>query len=157
MAYSATVVANNVLSRAFLEGTYISPMKLQKVLYFVASEFQKKTGRRLFNEFFETWNYGPVLRSVYEEFRPYNKRSIGEYSKDSKGQSLIVNETTDILLKGVLDEVWAKTRDMGAVALSDITHTENSAWDKAFQAESPVLSFDDIAADNTYRMRLGLE
>ena len=41
--YSSTDVANNVLSRAFAEKISVSPMKLQKILYFVASEYQKTT------------------------------------------------------------------------------------------------------------------
>ncbi|WP_268905973.1 hypothetical protein [Corynebacterium diphtheriae] len=41
MAYSPTMIANNILSRAFADKAYITPMKLQKILYFVASEYQK--------------------------------------------------------------------------------------------------------------------
>lgn len=36
MAYSPTRVANNILERAFKEGIEVTPMKLQKILYFLA-------------------------------------------------------------------------------------------------------------------------
>ena len=42
MAYSPTMIASNILSRAFAEKAYINSMKLQKILYFVAAEYQKK-------------------------------------------------------------------------------------------------------------------
>ena len=44
-----------------------------------------------------------------------------------------------------------------AVELSEITHTANSAWDKAFQNDKPVLNPTDIATDITYRVPLGFE
>lgn len=157
MSYVATVVANNVLNRAFREGINVSPMKLQKILYFIASEYQKRTHKPLFNELFETWDYGPVLRSVYSEFRPYSRQSIRQFAKDSSGQSLMVNESSDEELKSVIDEIWLRTKDIGAVILSDITHEEDSAWDRAYQAEKSVLDFEDIAEDQTYRVRLGMD
>lgn len=157
MAYSPTMIANNILSRAFAEKAYMSPMKLQKILYFVASEYQKATKRPLLEEPFSTWAYGPVVYSVYDEFRSFSKDNIKRYARDARGDVFVIDETQDIELKVALDRVWDKTKDMGAVKLSEITHLQNSAWDKAFQDDEPVLDPADIATDNTYRVPLGLE
>ncbi|MDY5834179.1 MAG: DUF4065 domain-containing protein [Corynebacterium glucuronolyticum] len=151
------MIANNILSRAFAEKAYISPMKLQKILYFVASEYQKATKRLLLEEPFSTWAYGPVVYSVYDEFRSFSKDNIKRYARDARGDVFVIDETQDIELKVALDRVWDKTKDMGAVKLSEITHLQNSAWDKAFQDDEPVLNPADIATDNTYRVPLGLE
>lgn len=157
MAYSPTMIANNILSRAFAERAYMSPMKLQKILYFVASEYQKATRRPLLEEPFSTWAYGPVVYSVYDEFRSFSKDNIKRYARDARGDVFIIDETQDIELKVALDRVWDKTKHMGAVKLSEITHYSDSAWDKAFQNGHPVLHTEDIATDNTYRKPLGLE
>ena len=157
MAYSPTMIANNILSRAFAEKAYISPMKLQKILYFVASEYQKATKRPLLEEPFSTWAYGPVVYSVYDEFRSFRKNSIKRYARDAKGNIFVIDENQDIELKVALDRVWNKTKNMGAVKLSEITHSQDSAWDKAFQSDKPVLDPADIAEDTTYRTELGLE
>ncbi|CAB0526037.1 hypothetical protein FRC0485_02330 [Corynebacterium diphtheriae] len=157
MAYSPTMIANNILSRAFADKAYITPMKLQKILYFVASEYQKATRRLLLEEPFSTWAYGPVVYSVYDEFRSFSKDNIKRYARDARGGVFVIDETQDIELKVALDRVWDKTKDMGAVELSEITHLQNSAWDRAFQDDEPVLSPADIATDNTYRVPLGLE
>lgn len=157
MAYSPTMVANNILSRAFSEKAYMSPMKLQKILYFVASEYQKATKRPLLEEPFSTWAYGPVIYSVYDEFRSFSKNKIKRYARDARGDVFIIDETQDIELKVALDRVWDKTKHKGAVELSEITHTADSAWDKAFQNDKPVLDPTDIATDSTYRVPLGLE
>lgn len=157
MAYSPTMIANNILSRAFAEKAYMSPMKLQKILYFVASEYQKATKRQLLEEPFSTWAYGPVVYSVYDEFRSFSKDNIKRYARDARGDVFIIDETQDIELKVALDRVWDKTKNLGAVKLSEITHLQDSAWDKAFQDDEPALSPVDIATDNTYRVPLGLE
>lgn len=156
MTYVPTLVANNVMNRAFAEKCTISPMKLQKILYFVASEYQKETGKPLFTENFETWQYGPVLRSVYNEFRSFSRNFITRFAKDAESRTLMINEEADPRLQGVLDRVWAVTKGRTAVDLSRITHLEDSAWDKSFQAERPFISFKDIGADDTYRRELGL-
>ncbi|MGV0327322.1 Panacea domain-containing protein [Corynebacterium confusum] len=131
-------------------------MKLQKILYFVAAEYQKTTSQSLFSERFETWQYGPVLRSVYSEFRPFSRDYITRFAKDAENKSRMINEGADPALQGALDSVWAATKGRSAVDLSRITHVEDSAWDKSFQNEWPFLSSENIASDDTYRLELGL-
>lgn len=157
MAYSPTMIANNILSRAFAEKAYMSPMKLQKILYFVASEYHKATKRPLLEEPFSTWAYGPVVYSVYDEFRSFSKDNIKRYARDARGNVFVIDENQDIELKVALDRVWDKAKNIGAVKLSEITHLQDSAWDKAFQDDEPVLNPADIATDSTYRVPLGLE
>ncbi len=156
MTYSPTMVANNILSRAFAEKSYVSPMKLQKILYFVASEYQKATKRPLLEEPFSTWAYGPVVYSVYDEFRSFSRGNINRYARDARGDAFVINESQDIELKVALDRVWNKTKNMSAVQLSEITHLQDSAWDRAFQNDKSVLESEDIASDHTYRGSLGL-
>lgn len=156
MTYASTLIANNVLNRAFAKKRGISLIKLQKILYFVAAEYQKKAGQPLFSERFETWQYGPVLRSVYSEFRPFSRDCITRFAKDADNKSRMIDEDADIVLQRALDSVWAVTRGRSAVDLSRITHLENSAWDKAFQNGQPFLSSDNITVDETYRRELGL-
>lgn len=156
MAYSPTMIANNILSRAFAEKVDLTPMKLQKILYFVASEYQKATGRPLLEESFSTWAYGPVVYSVYDEFRAFSKRPIKHYARDARGDAFMIDESEDIELKHAIERVWDKARKMSAKKLSEITHLDDSAWDKAFQKGNPILDFNDITEDVSYRTSLGL-
>lgn len=157
MTYSPIMIANNILSRAFAEKSYMSPMKLQKILYFVAAEYQKETQRPLLAEPFSTWAYGPVVRSVYDEFRTFSKNDIDCYGRDARGNVFIINEAEDPHLKRALDRVWDKAKRYGAVTLSEITHLQDSAWYKAYQNNQAFLDPDDITADTTYYESLGLE
>ncbi|MBM7824576.1 putative phage-associated protein [Arcanobacterium pluranimalium] len=150
------MIANNVLSRSFAEKIYISSMKLQKIMYFVASEYQKVMKSDLLEESFSTWAYGPVVYSVYDEFRSYGKNGIKRYARDARGKTLIIDEAQDIELKVALDRVWDKAKHKTGIELSKITHIKDSAWDKAFQRDWPVLNPADIGSDTTYREPLGL-
>lgn len=156
MPYSSTMIANNILSRAFAEDIAITPMKLQKILYFAASEYRKRSGKRLLAEPFQTWAFGPVLYSVYDEFRPFSKTRINRYAKDARNEAFVIDEQADDVLRHTLEQVWAATKYKNAVQLSELTHVEGSAWDRAFQENEPVLDDDDVAADQTYREQLRL-
>lgn len=156
MPYMSTTVANNILSRTFRDNILVTPMKLQKILYFTASEYAKKTGRALLADSFQTWAYGPVVSPVYAEFRPFSKQSITRYSRDATGRSVVVDESGDPALRDALDTVWDATRYRTAVDLSNITHLEGSAWDKAFQEDQPRLDSEAIREDQTYCLPLGL-
>ncbi|MCI9889078.1 DUF4065 domain-containing protein [Micrococcales bacterium 31B] len=150
------MVCNNILARAFNENVRVTPMKLQKMLYFVASEYAKVTGRTLLNEPFQQWDYGPVLSSVYNEFKPYGAMRIKTYAKDSQGKALSISEDFDAELRQCLDRVWAVTKDRDAVTLSRITHEKGSAWYKSYQKDQRVISDEDIRQDETYKRLLGL-
>ena len=95
---TALDVSNNILKRGFDDDIDITPMKLQKMLYFVYRKYLQETGKSLFNERFETWKYGPVLSSVYYGFKKYGSNSIRDYYRP-KGQRgyYAVNEETSLI------------------------------------------------------------
>ena len=150
MSMPPTVVCNNILKRGFSEKEEISPMKLQKLMYFVACTYQKKAKTALFSEPFEVWQYGPVLRSVYDEFKAYGKKPITSYSKDAKGISYIVDESTSPLLKSSIDSIWSKFKDWDAIALSNITHQDGSGWSSAYDNSAKTISNKQMEDDTTY-------
>lgn len=155
MAYSAVHVSNNILKRAFDENVAISPMALQKMLYFVASEYAKRTGgRQLLEENFRPWRYGPVVRSVYDEFRAFGGGSIRAFGKDAQERAYMAKESKDPVLTESLNTVWNAAKHRSAVALSRITHNEGSAWSKGYARGW--ISHEDIASDASYRVDLGL-
>lgn len=154
--YGATFIANNVLNRAFAERKEITPMKLQKILFFIAAEYAKQTDEKLLEEDFGVWKYGPVVYSVYSEFSSYGKRSITRYARDAMGKAFMADETADPFLKICIDRVWVKTKDKNGIELGNITHIEDSAWDKGFQAGESYIKHDDMKTDCTYRVELGI-
>lgn len=141
-------VANNIIDRAKKENISITPMKLQKILYFVYRDYlqKQKDGIPLFAERFATWKYGPVLESVYTAFKKYGSEFISDYYRED-GKAYAANEESNGLLGQVLNDVWNKTKKYNGIQLSKITHKENSAWYKAFQNQHIFLDDKDIKND----------
>lgn len=155
--FDPTTLSNNVLYRAFKEDCEVTPMKLQKILYFIASEYGKATSEPLFREPFEAWRYGPVLRSVYSEFSTYRSKPIGSYAKDARGASYMIDEGQNPALATAIDTVWNATRGIDAVRLSRITHNQGSAWHKTWtQNGGGSISDQDVREDLTYKEALAL-
>ena len=155
----ANVIANNVLSRAFNERVDVTPMKLQKILYFVASEYHKQAGRPLFGyrDRFEAWEYGPVLDRVYTKFKPFSGAPITVYApQDALGNAYRIDETGDRVLHESLNLVWKHTKHQTAIQLANATRLPGSAWYVAYTAGEQFLDNDNICDDETYLAPLGI-
>ena len=68
MRMTAMELARYVICYANMNNKPISHLKLQKILYFVFGAFLKRFNTFLFQEKFEAWPYGPVIREVYIQY-----------------------------------------------------------------------------------------
>ena len=145
---NALNVGNSILNKAFIENIDITPMKLQKMIYFVYRGYLQKTNLTLFNERFETWKYGPVVPSVYVYFKNYGSNAIKQYATESDGLTiLIVNENSSPDFKEVIEDVWSHCKALDGIYLSSLTHAEGTAWRKAYETHNPYLLDDDIKSE----------
>lgn len=140
---SVQAVCNTFLVKSFTESVPVSPMKLQKLIYFAYRNYIKKTGRKAFNDSIQTWKYGPVVQSVYDEFKSFGKNTITQFAKDAQGKVYVVNESAIELIKSIND-VWNKYKCYSGIDLSKMTHEEGTAWSKAFHENRPFLDDEDI-------------
>ena len=95
--YEATTIANNILKRSFEENAPITPMKLQRVLYFTTAYYARLASQnglspKLVDEEFAAWAYGPVIPSVYYMFANYRKQPIRKFAQDAKDGKYIATE-----------------------------------------------------------------
>lgn len=149
MRAPATVLSNNILCRAMKENIPITPMKLQKLLYYVCVKYAKKTGNIPISEHFEVWQYGPVVATVYSEFKPYGAKPITKPYKNSNGETLIINEKTSPVLRECLDSVWGELKNYSGIELSQRTHRKGSGWYVAYQNNKNVISTKEMKDDRT--------
>src|ERR1700736_6544090 len=80
--YDARAVANYFLQRANAEGIPITPMAIQKLVYFAHGWMLAVYGRPLINQRIEAWEYGPVIRDLYQQFKRFGDLKITEPAKD---------------------------------------------------------------------------
>lgn len=155
MVYSAYAVANAFIQRA-LEGKLqgLTPMKLQKLMYFAQAWHIKKRNRPLLDDHFSRWMFGPVIPAIYHEFKVY-----GQYEIKQKANTLALSgEEYRIGVPGIPPEnedAWALIDAIVRVyggfdgpTLSNMTHAAGSAWSKK-DADGSVITFEEILNDET--------
>lgn len=117
----------------------LSPLKLQKILYYVSCAFSKKNNAFLFEERFEKWQYGPVVPEVYHTFKSNGSSHIRqpferlEYDISSKKFHVVpfnpvkskidMDDSTSQLIKKVTSTLINKSSS----ELIEMTHQED-AW-----------------------------
>lgn len=143
-------ICNTILQKSFNEFIPVSPMKLQKLLYFVYGTYAKAYNEPLFSEDFQAWQHGPVLSSVYNEFKSFKASSITKFSKDANGATYVLNPDSTSHVINIIDDVWSKYKNCTGIDLSYITHLPGSAWYKAYTNNNDRLDFQDIVNDNTF-------
>lgn len=145
----ATNLCNNILLRGKKDDVAISPMKLQKLMYYVCRDYVKETGEMPIDEWFEVWQYGPVLSSVYNEFKVFGAKPITSFAKDATGKSYSVNEDANPVLSGIIDVVWAKYKRLSGIDLSKKTHKQESGWYRAYMDHRSQITLEDMQHDNS--------
>lgn len=144
------LIANSILRRAFAEKIAVSPMKLQKLMFFITCLYQRNTGHRLLTESFQPWRYGPVCGAVYGEFKSFGGNPITAYAKNAIGNAYAADERSSPELEQALDTVWSHLGCLSAVMLSRITVLPGSAWSKAVERKNCFISNADMAEDHTF-------
>ena len=140
------IVANNYIKRSLEEKIDLTPLKLQKLLYFTYADYYHRSGEMLFSSRFEVWSKGPVLAEVYYYFKHLGDYGlIEEYASVGK-EYLLVNEG-DKHFGASVRSVWEKYKDRDGDELSRITHEDLKAWSIADVAERLVLDDEDIKRD----------
>lgn len=147
---SALNVANSVLKRGFSENIDITPMKLQKLVYLVYKKYYQDTSRILFQDRFEVWKYGPVVRSIYDEFKEYGGNAIKQYYREKDGSVLVVDEKNASNFRECINAIWNKYKLYDGIPLSAMTHKEGSAWYKAAKKRDAYLSLEDIKTEEVF-------
>ena len=124
-------IAKYFLLRAQEDGELISPLKLQKMVYFAyAAYLRKKEGKeKLFNEKIEAWPNGPVVPSLYQDLKKYGAGPIDALEfVDIPPEQFKKNTSKEIM--ELLDSVYELCSEYTAFQLTAATHREK-AWQEA--------------------------
>lgn len=122
-----------LLAAADEESEYLSPMRLQKLLYYVQGWHLARAGHPIFGEKLKAWANGPVVPQVWHQFRNYGREGIS--LKESSNPQLSDGE------KLFIDRVWDIYKDYSAISLSKMTH-EEPPWKEARNGLLPEESSD---------------
>lgn len=118
-------LAAHIINHCIKIGNPITNLKLQKILYFLDMTYLVNVKKRLINENFEAWQYGPVVKEVYDKYSSYAASPI-------ELEQAFKEELPDGYEKKITNkiETLANTR---AWDLVDISHKKDSPWDKTYK------------------------
>jgi uncharacterized phage-associated protein len=102
-------------------GDVITPLKLQKLVYYAQAWSLALRGRPLFDEDFQAWMHGPVLCSLRKRFVGRGWEALGRPE-----EMPALDEETESLLRDVLSTYG----EHSARALEALTHNEEP-WIRA--------------------------
>lgn len=98
----------------------VSPMKLQKLLYYI-KVWETVSGEHFLDAVFEKWKYGPVNEQVYQAYKKYGSQPIPKH--DAK------NVTLPTAVKKIINFILDCYAPYDAISLSAMTH-EDEPWKK---------------------------
>ncbi|MDD9811114.1 MAG: DUF4065 domain-containing protein [Gammaproteobacteria bacterium] len=150
MPYSAIAVANHFLDLAKSAGQEITPMKMQKLVYFAHGWHLAIFDAPLIKENVMAWKYGPVISSLYHGFKKYGKSAITDpavdivFNKDENGDIDIMSgrfitprpDNMDSEVEDLLKAVLESYGRLSAIRLSELTHAHDSPWSRVWKGFS---------------------
>lgn len=147
--YSPKAIANYFIELSEQAGEALTPMKLQKLVYYAHGWFAGHTGKPLIDESVEAWQYGPVIPSLYREFKQAGAGAIRTRATDfdtAKGDFVPVLVPGDPSMQQYLRNVWTSYGKFTAIKLSDMTHASDGPW-AATRLANPGVRGADIPFD----------
>lgn len=144
MLYSPKSIANYFLDLAKAHGEQLTPMKLQKLVYYAVGWYAGYTGTPLVDEAIEAWQYGPVIPSLYHEFKCFGSSPITRKATEFV-HGLELRESPppeDLNLRKFLENVWSSYGQFTGIRLSEMTHASGSPWDETWQEAGGVRGVD---------------
>jgi uncharacterized phage-associated protein len=133
---SPQAVANYFFKRAQMDLTVLTPLQILKLVYIAYGWVLAVLNRDLFDEPIQAWKHGPVVPSIYHEFKHYGSGPIGQLSVEVHVDGRIdIPEISknEIPVLHVLDKVWSVYGGVTGPALVGLTHRPGTPWSKCYR------------------------
>jgi uncharacterized phage-associated protein len=110
-------------------------MKLQKLVYYAYGWCLALKDKPLFTEGVQAWSYGPVVPSLYYEFRAYGTEPITGRAVGTDCEPLRVYDWDDEseFVRALIRKIWAVYGKYTAIELSNATHQPGTPWQKTVE------------------------
>lgn len=129
--YDPRSVANLLLDEAERLKVEVTPLALQKLLYFAHGFFLISRKRPLISGYFEAWQHGPVHPSIYKAFKRSGSEPI---SFRARSQNVLTGATSPIPgppapeVRHLIQQTLGSYGHLSPGRLVDISHAKDSPW-----------------------------
>lgn len=141
--YDVRDVANFILDLAEERRADISNLALQKLLYFAHGWFFAIYDAPLIKNKFEAWQYGPVQRVIYDQFKSFGSNAIrGRRAKridPLTGDLILLDYSIKDDHSAVIRAIFEKYERYTAGQLVEESHTEDGPWEYVWKQADEVV------------------
>ena len=142
MPQDSLSVANHLLRASKEFKDPLDNLKLQKLLYFAHGWWYALKGKPLLNEAIQAWNWGPVVYSVYNEFKRFGSSRIQGRAVDRFGNVARLSQDDEGMeIRRFLEAVAWIYRDHKGTDMVDETHALGSPWRQVYDSNKGKLSY----------------
>ena len=163
MAFSAAAVANRFLRLAWNDGKEITPLKMQKLVYFAHGWHLALVDRPLLSETIQAWQFGPVISSLYQAFKHFGAKPIqaeamvvtqyGYLPAELEREAQSAEEAE--VAGAVIGRVWDQYGKLTASQLTTMTHSQDSPWSQVPRKEVPERPIPDPLIAEYFKAQAG--
>lgn len=150
MSYDVRAIANFVLDLAEERGRAVSNLSINKIVFFLHANFLARFDRPLVSAKIEAWNYGPVFRELYREFKKFEDQPIRgrayRISPETGNNELCQCDLPDEE-RTFLEKLGKEFVGLSAGTLVSISHELGSPWDQVWNHDSAVNASMHISND----------
>ncbi|MEW6539174.1 MAG: type II toxin-antitoxin system antitoxin SocA domain-containing protein [Pseudomonadota bacterium] len=159
MSRDPRAVANYLLDKADEKGLELTNLAINKVLYFCHAWYLATKGEPLLLGAFEAWDHGPVVPTVYHQFKSYGRDRI-------TGRATVIDFETgvDVVAKAqfsaeeieYLEKMLNFYGTRSGSTLRNMSHEPGAPWDVVrVKSDEPGMVIPNSLIEEYFRDRLG--
>ena len=146
-------LAKYVILISYQTGYPVSNLQLQKILYFANLFYMARhKNKKLIDDDFEAWQFGPVIRDVYNRYFINGSNPIypnSDLKNNPTFENKIETEIDDVAIKNVILNLAQKS----AWFLVELSHDTIGAWSKTYKTKGLFAIISDDLIREEIRQR----
>jgi uncharacterized phage-associated protein len=139
MPYDVRAIANLVLDFAERAEIDVTNVTINKIVFFLHAWYLVKTGNPLVSAKIEAWEYGPVFRELYGEFKQCGREPISGRAtrrNPSTAQKEVCKENFSYEDLQFIKPLLQKYLALSAGKLIELSHVRGGPWDQVYNHTS---------------------
>jgi uncharacterized phage-associated protein len=154
MTYDARALANLLLDLADDLGLHLTHMAIHKIIFYAHGWYLAETNAPLVRQAFEAWDYGPVLKPIYEALRRSGKKPVAmrvTHFDPVSGETRVVCADFAPSDVSFVRNVLRAYGHLDALELSNLTHRRGSPWDQVWNAPNGKITLGMTISNDAIR------
>ena len=144
-------IANFILDIGDQKGVAISNLSLNKIAYFLHGSYLAQFEEPLIDAKIEAWQYGPVFREIYQQFKVFADNPITDRAKSLNIETGEMDECKYLIdddKKNKLATILDAYLNLKPFKLVELSHVEGGPWQQAWHHDDRVNPGMEITDDS---------